>query len=51
LGLRPGDIITEISGTKINTTAELLLILEVEQGRWQVVIDRGGNTMNVVVTL
>ena len=51
LGLRPGDIITEISGTKIDTTAELLSILEVEQGRWQVVIDRGGNTMNVVVTL
>ena len=51
IGLRPGDIVTEINGKKIQTTTELVSELRKERARWEVVIERGGKTMNVIVTL
>ena len=51
LGLRPGDIVTEINGKKIQTTTELVSELRKERARWEVVIERGGKKMNVIVTL
>ena len=51
LGLRPGDIITEIGREEINTTAQLVSVLAEEREEWRVVIDRAGNSMSVVVTL
>ena len=51
LGLRPGDIVTEINGKKIRTTIELVSELRKERAQWEVIIERGGKTMNVIVTL
>ncbi len=51
LGLRPGDIVTEINGEKIDTTKKLIVELKKRRGRWKVVINRGGASMSVVVTL
>ena len=51
LGLRPGDIVTELNGEKIDTTKRLLVELKKRRGRWKIVIDRGGTSMSVTVTL
>ena len=51
LGLRPGDIVAEINGKVIGTTEELITVLRKQKGQWRVVIDRGGKSMRVVVTL
>ena len=51
LGLRPGDIVTEINSKKIQTTTELVSELRKERPRCEDVIERGGKTMNVIVTL
>lgn len=51
LGLRPGDIVAEINGKVIGTTEELISVLRKQKGQWRVVIDRGGKSMRVVVTL
>ncbi len=51
LGLRPGDIVTEINGKTIKSTAELVSVLRKQRAQWRVVIERGGKSMSVVVTL
>jgi S1-C subfamily serine protease len=49
LGLRPGDFIREVNGTKIETTAQLEQVLGVAAQTWTLVIERGGQTITAQV--
>jgi Do/DeqQ family serine protease len=49
VGLRPGDIILEVNGTKIETTADLERVTQQEAREWRLVISRGGQRRNVVL--
>ena len=49
LGLRPGDFIRQINGTKIETTAQLVEVLGVAVQTWTLVIERGGQTITAQV--
>jgi len=47
-GFQPGDIVRVVNGNDINSTGELKSWLEGAQG-WQIVVDRGGQRMNLRV--
>jgi Do/DeqQ family serine protease len=49
VGLRPGDIILEVNGTRIETTADLEKATQREAREWRLVISRGGQRRNVVL--
>ena len=42
---------TKINGKTIKSTAELVSVLRKQRAQWRVVIERGGKSMSVVVTL
>jgi Do/DeqQ family serine protease len=41
-GLRPGDLVREINGRAITTTADLQAVASAQGGNWVVTIERGG---------
>ena len=41
-GLRPGDLIREVNGKAISTTADLAALASAQGGNWVVTIERGG---------
>jgi Do/DeqQ family serine protease len=47
-GFQPGDIVRSINGGEIDSTSELRSRLDAAQG-WMIVIDRGGQRMNLRV--
>jgi len=49
LGLRPGDTILALNGEKITSAAVLRKRLARRAGRWQIVLERGGKTLRLVV--
>jgi len=48
LGVRPGDIIAGVNGTRIDKVATLLVALK-QAAQWQITIRRRDQTLNVVV--
>jgi Do/DeqQ family serine protease len=51
LSLRPGDIIREVNGQKINSTADLDRVMRTPASGWRIVFERGGATGVVNVQL
>ena len=51
LGLRAGDIVSEVAGEKISSTKQLLGVLGKGSVEWEITIDRGGKLMSVMVRL
>jgi Do/DeqQ family serine protease len=49
VGLRPGDIILEVNGVKIESTADLERIARQEAREWRLTISRGGQRRSVVL--
>ncbi len=49
VGLRPGDIILEVNGAKIESTADLERIARQNAREWRLSISRGGQRRNVVL--
>jgi Do/DeqQ family serine protease len=49
VGLRPGDIILEVNGTRIETTADLARAARQDTREWRLTISRGGQRRNVVL--
>ncbi len=49
LGLRPGDIVVEVNDQDISTVKQLAVILERQNGRWQLAIERGGKVFNLAI--
>ena len=49
VGLRPGDIILEVNGTKIESTGDLDRAAKQDAREWRVTISRGGQRRNVVL--
>lgn len=49
VGLRPGDVILEVNGTRIETTADLERAARQDTREWRLVISRGGQRRNVVL--
>lgn len=49
LGLRPGDVVVAIAGVTIETTGQLEDVLDRRRAEWEVVIERAGKTLRVVV--
>ncbi len=49
VGLRPGDIILEVNGTRIENTGDLERAARQQTREWRFVISRGGQRRNVVL--
>jgi Do/DeqQ family serine protease len=49
VGLRPGDIILEVNGTKIENTGDLDRAAQQQTREWRLVISRGGQRRSVVL--
>ncbi len=49
VGLRPGDIILEVNGTRIENTADLERAAQQDAREWRLTISRGGQRRNVVL--
>ncbi len=49
VGLRPGDIILEVNGTKIETTADLQRAAGENTREWRITYSRGGQRRNAVL--
>lgn len=49
VGLRPGDIVLEVNGTKIETTGDLEKIARQDAREWRLTISRGGQKRSVVL--
>ncbi len=48
-GFQPGDIVRAVNGEKVDTVGELIKLLQAANGRWDLVIDRGGQQMRLDV--
>jgi Do/DeqQ family serine protease len=48
-GFQPGDLVREVNGKKIETTADLAAAVAAPQARWRVVIERGGQIITAVL--
>ena len=44
-GFRPGDIIRAVNGRQVGSVRELVGALNLPAGRWQITIERGGQTI------
>jgi Do/DeqQ family serine protease len=49
VGLRPGDIVLEVNGVKIESTADLQRAARQDAREWRFTISRGGQRRNVVI--
>jgi len=49
-GFKPGDIVRSINGGQIHSVGELQHALETAPGRWDLVIDRGGQQLTLSVS-
>lgn len=49
LGLRPGDILKEVNGVKVETVDRVLETVSEPRGSWTVVVERGGQLLRVSV--
>jgi len=49
VGLRPGDVVLEVNGVKIESTADLDRIAKQDAREWRLTISRGGQKRNVVL--
>jgi Do/DeqQ family serine protease len=49
IGLRPGDIILEVNGVKIENTRDLDRVAKQDSREWRLTISRGGQRRNVVL--
>ena len=47
IGFRPGDVIQQVGGDKIERVSELEAVLKQRQRAWLVVIKRGGQTIRL----
>ena len=50
LGVRPGDIIVEINSRKITSVAALQEAVRQTPRRWDLAVNRGGQTLRVSVS-
>jgi len=51
VGLQPGDVILEVSGTKITSTQQLETLMKTAASQWQIAYARGGQIMTLTVRL
>jgi len=51
IGLQPGDIILEISGTKITSSEQLEAVMKKSANGWQIAYRRGGNVLVLTVKM
>jgi S1-C subfamily serine protease len=51
LGLRPGDIVREINGQPVRTTADLDRLIRAAGAQWRIVIERGGERAELNIRL
>ncbi len=51
LGLRPGDVIREVNGAPVRTTAELERALKAASGQWNIGVERNGERAELKVRL
>ena len=49
LGLRPGDVVAEVAGRAIDTTAGLARALSRDRREWPIAVRRDGETLRVTV--
>jgi serine protease Do len=49
-GFKPGDIVRSINGAQIHSVGELQRALESAPGRWDLIIDRGGQQLTLSVS-
>jgi serine protease Do len=49
VGLQPGDVIAQVNGVKIKTVADLRDAAGREAGRWRITMQRGGNSITIMV--
>jgi Do/DeqQ family serine protease len=49
VGLRPGDIVRQVNGRQIRTTADLAAAVSAPARVWQLVIERGGQQISVTL--
>jgi Do/DeqQ family serine protease len=50
-GLQPGDLVREVNGRAINSTADLAAAVASSQARWRITIERGGQTITAVLAI
>jgi S1-C subfamily serine protease len=50
-GLQPGDLVREVNGRAINSTADLAAAVASPQARWRITIERGGQTITAVLAI
>ena len=48
-GFRPGDVIIEVNGTRINRTKDLEQVTRTPQRSWRVTVGRGGRTITAML--
>ncbi|MFZ4601989.1 MAG: DegQ family serine endoprotease [Caulobacterales bacterium] len=51
LGLRPGDIVREVNGQPVRTTADLERLIKAAGAQWRIVIERGGERAELNIRL
>lgn len=51
LGLRPGDIVREVNGQPVRTTADLDRLLKAGQGGWRIIVERNGERAELNIRL
>ena len=50
-GLQPGDLVREVNGKAINSTADLAAAVASPQARWKIAIERGGQVITAVLAI
>jgi S1-C subfamily serine protease len=48
-GFQAGDIVRSVNGTEIRSVRELEAALQIANGRWDLVVNRGGQRMSLSV--
>ena len=51
IGMNPGDIILEVNGIKITSTAQLETLMKRTSSKWQIAYQRGGNIQTITVQM
>ena len=50
-GLQPGDLVREVNGKAISSTADLAAAVAARQARWKITIERGGQIITAVLAI